>query len=141
MQVRAIQKGFYVTIREAGDVFDIPPPIPAWCEVDATAAAKHQSKDGKAGTGKQVLAPTPSAADDGDGPASGPYKAKHIAGGAYVVIDADGNEVGERFLKDGSDAGKAKAAAMAKADELNKALPPASDAPPPGGASGDLPDA
>lgn len=141
MQVRAIQKGFYVTIREPGDVFDMPRPIPAWCEVDTTDVAKHQSKDGKPGAGKQVLAPTPSAADDSDGPASGPYKAKHIAGGAYVVIDADGNEVGERFLKDGSDAGKAKAAAMAKADELNKALPPADDEAPTGGALGNLPDA
>lgn len=138
MQVRAIQKGFYVTIREPGDVFEIPPPIPAWCEVDAKALPKHQAKDGKPATGKPALPP----ADDGAGdPVTGPYKAKHIAGGAYVVIDADGNEVGERFLKDGSDAGKAKAAAMAKADEMNLALPPADDEAPTGGALGNLPDA
>jgi len=74
-------------------------------------------------------------------PVPGPYKAKHIAGGAYAVVDADGNEIGERFLKDGADAGKAKAAAMAKADELNLAHSAANDDPPPGGASGQLPDA
>lgn len=74
----------------------------------------------------------------------GPFKAKHIAGGAYAVINADGDEVGDRFLKDGADAGKAKADAMAKADELNKAaasVAPGGDYLPPGGATGSLPDA
>ena len=89
---------------------------------DIVYGIENPGKNLEAISGKLAAAAVDKApAAAADEPATGPFKAVHIAGGAYTVVNADGGEVGERFLKDDETAGKAKADAMAKADELNLA--------------------
>lgn len=47
------------------------------------------------------------------------YKVKHHGGGNFIVIDAQGEQVGEVFKKDEQDSTKAKITAQQEADRLN----------------------
>lgn len=122
MQVRATQRGFYGSLREVGDEFELFEPETDYAESWMTPV------DGEA----------PKAAAQAEEPAEAEaprYTINHVGGGNYEVLDnavpvgSDGIRVGDLYrLKDG----EAKERAQAEADRLNAGgEPPLADEPPP----------
>jgi len=110
MKVRALEKGFHVTIREPNDEFDIEPPIPGWCTPVGEAAPLPPQVADDTGDG---------VGGDGAGaPATG-FVSYHVGGGRYGIKDASGERFGE-FVG-------TKEEAAAEAERLNTPDPDLTD--------------
>lgn len=119
-RVLAKKQGFHGHLREPGDVFDIADDeeLGEWMvEVD---------KQGNPVTKKGMTLAEKDQLVKGAPPASAPFvpkdlgfKAKHKSHGNFIVVDANGDQVGRDYLKDEKDNAKAKSDAQAEADRLN----------------------
>jgi len=133
-KVIATQQGYHGQLREIGEEFYIADDEEPgdWMSSEAPKKGKkaavmaHLAKpaplnsplDPVAAKRAEVLQaqPVPSAPFK---PAEALYKPKHNGGGNYIVVDADGAQVGDTFAKDATDNTKAKSDATAEADRLN----------------------
>lgn len=133
-KVIAKQQGFHGQLREVGEEFYIPDDEEPgdWMSSEAVKKGKkpavmaHLAKpvplnsplDPVAAKQAEVLQSQPVASAPFK-PAEALYKPKHNGGGNYIVVDADGNAIGDAFPKDAADNTKAKSDATAEADRLN----------------------
>lgn len=94
VNVVAVEKGFHVTLREPGEKFDMPPPVPSWCkkagEAERTSAPVAQTDTGNTGG-------TGSTGEGAGGPVvlTEGVEAYHVGGGRYGIRGADGERIGE----------------------------------------------
>lgn len=97
MKVRAIEKGFHVTIREPNEEFDMPEPVPSWCkpvgEVAEVEPTKHAPSAGNTGEGDQTQ--TGSGAGSTPPPPAKGIEAYHVGGGRYGVRGVDEERIGD----------------------------------------------
>lgn len=115
MQVRATQRGFYGSLREVDDEFELFEPETDYAESWMTPVN---------GEAPKAAAPAKESAE-----AEAPrYSINHVGGGNWEVL-ANGERVGEMYRKADGDA---KEKAQAEADRLNAGgEPPLADEPPP----------
>lgn len=95
MKVRAIEKGFHVTIREPNEEFDMPEPVPSWCKpVGETKAepTKQAPATGNTGEGSQTQ---PGSGAVSTQPTGNGIEAYHVGGGRYGVRGADEERIGD----------------------------------------------
>lgn len=116
-RVIAIQRGFYGHLIEAGEKFEIAEDeeLGVWMrEVDSKGMPVETKAAVKEAKAKAVpLASAPFTVPEQV------YKVKHNGGGDFIVVDADGNKVGEPFLFNKDDKQEAKSKAQAEADRMN----------------------
>jgi len=118
IEVIAMKTGFHGHLREPGDRFQVSADeeLGDWMRAtDSNGLPKDTKAEIKAN--KDDGAPLPSAPFT---PAAEVYKVKHNGGGNFIVIDAGGTQVGNVFEKDKADNTKAKLAAQAEADRMNR---------------------
>lgn len=117
INVVAQKPGFFGHLREIGEKFVVE------CEEDLGDWMRRSDADGnvkltkeeKSGAAPMPAAPFPVATQH--------YTVKHKPVGNFIVVDADGNQVGEEFKMDKANKTKAKLAAQAEADSLNSGVP------------------
>lgn len=113
-KVVATARGFHGHLREIGEKFEIGEKEKpgAWMRLVDQPAAELEP----------VQIPQTSFAPFT--PVEQLYKVKHHGGGNFIVIDGQGEQVGEAFKKDEKDSAKAKITAQQEADRLNAAAAP-----------------
>ena len=127
MKVKAIERGFHVTLREPGEEFELDEPVPSWCkpvgEVPKVEPPKQPvtpPSDTKPPEGTPPAQPTTTETGNG-------FTSYHAGAGRYAVKDANG----ERF----GDFTGTKEEAESEAERLNAPDPDLDDQ------DSDLPDA
>lgn len=130
--VVATAQGFYGHLRDPGEQFEVTVheddeaqgQAKWYREVDKSGDVVLTKEEKKDPSLKPVIPSAPF------GPAVEIYKAKHNGGGNYIVIDADGTQVGEPFAKVVGDNGAAKMQAQQSADAMNRGGGQATISPP-----------
>ncbi len=139
-QVIAKVAGFYEAFRNPGDVFEVDGSIPPWCEsvsssIPPTLPERSTPADPRVtavpgaplpiingvGAPLEDLHPQYQVPELDAGKTSDEepvYTIKHKGGGDFVVLDGEGNQVGDVFESTGT-TGESKASAQAEADKLN----------------------
>lgn len=116
-EVIAITRGFHGHLIEAGERFMIgdDEDMGEWMRPVDSKGLPVETKKAVA-EAKKTGAPLASA------PFNVPeqvYKVKHNGGGDFIVVDGEGNKVGEPFLFNKDDKQQAKSLAQAEADRMN----------------------
>lgn len=94
VNVVAVEKGFHVTLREPGETFDMPPPVPSWCKSAGEAKAEAPKQpdtppgDPKPPEGAPPHQPTTTATGKG-------FTSYHAGAGRYGIKDANGERFGD----------------------------------------------
>lgn len=116
-EVIAVTRGFHGHLIEPGEKFTIgdDEELGAWM--------REVGKDGrpvetKAAIKEAKVKEIPLASAPFNVPAQ-IYKVKHNGGGNFIVIDAEGTQVGEPFMLNKADNTEAKSKAQAEADRMN----------------------
>jgi hypothetical protein len=123
VQVVATAVGFYGHLRQIGDRFEIPGDEEPgrWMRLTNEDGSIKLTVDEKTGDAPLPVVPQalPQTSFPPFTPAAIVYSVKHVPVGNFVVIDADGNQVGDVFKAVESQKGAAKTSAQQEADRLN----------------------